>query len=109
MDIFQMLRDFISGGDSKPQPTAQGRKVTPGYEEAARRYESAFDRGDYNSPDVIGQDPKNFGYPPEQKANTNRILGSVNPIWQIQNRQTPYGLQGFTPPRLSEEILKRRY
>lgn len=38
------------------------RSITPGYEEAARNYESAFNSGDYNSPYIIGQDPKNFGY-----------------------------------------------
>ena len=61
-------KDGMPSGYSKARPILQnnvqprGRIVTPGYEEAARNYEAAFSRGDLNSPYIIGQDPKNFGY-----------------------------------------------
>lgn len=51
----------------RPVPLPTGMpfmKASPvsGYEDAAKRYEAAFSRGDLNSPDIIGQDPANFGY-----------------------------------------------
>jgi len=104
MDLIKLLQMFTGGGSVKG--AAQGamskqgmpmqsmsrqvfrtavpmqaqtptRSVTPGYEEAAKNYEAAFDRGDYNSPYIIGQDPKNFGYaedimPAQTVAKNNR-------------------------------------
>jgi len=54
-----MIQDGQPGGYSK---LSNRQPVTPGYEEAAQNYEAAFARGDFNSPYIIGQDPKNFGY-----------------------------------------------
>ena len=68
MPVKSKLAPGMPGGYSKARPILQnnvqprGRIVTPGYEEAARNYEAAFSRGDLNSPYIIGQDPKNFGY-----------------------------------------------
>lgn len=136
MDIFQALRDFISGGTQKKkieQPVQQqARTITPGYEDAARRYEDAFKRGDYNSPDIIGKDPKYFGYP-EDVAPSTLSIGTPNRqsiqggALDLQGRSNPgfipfqnsgFGGQGYTSNNQPAsgiqsgylaELLKRKY
>ena len=113
MDFLGNLKRLLGIQDAQKTTVINGRTVKPGYEDAAQKYEAAFARNDLNSPDIIGVDPANFGYPAEvapQRANTNQILGSVNPIWQRQNRQTPYGLEVTTNlnPQLNQLLNRRR-
>jgi len=109
MDLLGNLKRLLNIQDA-PKPTVvAGRTVRPGYEDAARKYEAAFARNDVNSPDILGQDPANFGYPAEQTPNTNQILGSVNPLWQKQNNQAPYGLEVNTNlNQYLNQLLNRR-
>lgn len=118
MDLLNFLSNLMGNGGvqkEKPQlptnrqqarplpqqPNAmlpRNRPVTPGYEQAAANYESAFDRGDYNSPYIIGQDPKNFGYPADevnnyisrQPNNRFQIQGATNPVNQLRRGGTIY-------------------
>lgn len=53
---------FYEDGSFAP-PKRQ--RVTPGYERQAQAYEQAMASGDFNSPSVIGVDPRHFGYAPD--------------------------------------------
>lgn len=100
---------------------------------AAQRYEAAFNKGDLNSPDVIGVDPKYFGYAEDSGVRPQeddvRVLSpkGIRPLWdmnpgeQWQNPQTGFSPNGYNPgignvlgqgassrfPSF-EEILRRR-
>lgn len=104
MDLFQLLGGILNKKQEqiqRPQGRAlaqPARKVMTTRNPQAEAYEQAFDRGDYNSPDIIGVDPAQFGYPEDntfrqsgrQTPNAGPINGSLNPMWQQQKGFTPY-------------------
>jgi hypothetical protein len=106
MDIFQRIKELLGGQQEQPQQRPTQRQVAPGYEQAAMNYEDAFKRGDINSPSIIGQDPKNFGYAEDigqyggQQEDSGLVntpqgqmpLSSVNPGQRWQNP-----LNGYSP------------
>lgn len=108
MDFFEKLRELLGGGRPQPQPQPH---TPPAYalagtpyksaqeaQQAESRYNAAFNRGDLNSPDIIGVDPKYFGYAPERTnprfvqygPTENNIRGSIDPRWQVSRGNTPY-------------------
>jgi len=73
---------------SQASPRQAQRVVKPGYEDAAQRYEAAFDRGELNSPDIIGVDPASFGYPADQ---------TVSPLTSAEDDAYVQTAQGRMP------------
>jgi len=130
MDILSNLKKLlgIQDGQRRPEQLAVGQPQTQRtigrlpqqVQQQAQIYEQNPD-----DPRVAGADPALFGYAEDdgisayagspalqqnqvirQAPNTSQLLGSVNPVWQQQQGQTPYGLQGFTSPL--ERLTRRR-
>lgn len=96
MDLIQLLGGLLGQEQKKPiqsqplqpKPLLPRRRIVPGYASAAQRYESAFDRGDLNSPDIIGVDPKNFGYPADETQTFQQPRAQYkSPIMNVQDLQ----------------------
>jgi len=100
MDLRKLLGILNETTQNIQQPAEQAVQamrtsmVKPGYEQAARDYESAFQRGDFNSPYIIGQDPANFGYP--EDITTQPIRPVSRPMVQQPNPIRIAGLQALT-------------
>ena len=103
MDLRKLLGILNETTQNIQQPAEQAVQamrtgmVKPGYEQAARDYESAFQRGDFNSPYIIGQDPANFGYPEDITTQLTRPVSRPNPVGQPPTQTI--GVNGAIDPR----------
>ena len=71
----QAANEAMGRADVRANNRMQRKIKSPYINDAHRRYEQAFDRGDLNSPAIIGVDPAQFGYGPDMKARPQRMQG----------------------------------